>query len=579
MAIQFLNTGYFPDNAKLTFGDATTPDLEIYHDGTHSYIDDVGTGSLYIKGGSSVQIESNTGENMIVCSTNAAVELYYDNSKKLETTNIGIEIDDTSVIPNAGNSDAGYWLYGTHSHGFASNANGDFRLRSGTSGGQKTLLQGYYSGTKAVIDVDNYYNIGIGTITPSEKLTVAGNIKLNSNGNQLRDYNGNNIINNTSNKITIGNAVITDVLISNGDVGIGTATPTQKLEVQGTILVNNEIQLVDGNMRIYRGSDNMYLRTGGSNRVTIASGGDATFTEDILTNTDSSSDIGKTATRWANIWVDNINGAAPRTGDYLPLAGGTMVGNLNLNDSINVNFGTSSDLRIYHNATNSNIENFTGDLQIIQNADDKDIVFKCDDGVGGTETYFYLDGSAGGSDPVTKWPDNSRIQLGTGGDADLYHDGTNTYFYNSTGDLQIINYADDKDIIFASDNGSGGTTTYMFLDGSYVGTRFLQNVQLDDNVELRLGTNQDLRLEHTGSHGTITNYTGNLTISNTTDDGDIIFKSDDGLGGTTEYFRLDGSSVLNVFTKPARWEDGVQAQFGGGNDLRIQHDGTDSLNR
>ena len=28
-----------------------------------------------------------------------------------------------------------------------------------------------------------------------------------------------------------------------------------------------------------------------------------------------------------------------------------------------------------------------------------------------------------------------------------------------------IDYADDKDIIFASDDGSGGTETYFFLDG------------------------------------------------------------------------------------------------------------------
>ena len=68
------------------------------------------------------------------------------------------------------------------------------------------------------------------------------------------------------------------VIETGGDVGIGTVNPTQKLEVQGTILVNNEIQFTDGNMRIYRSSDNMYLRTGGTNRVTIASGGDAFFT-------------------------------------------------------------------------------------------------------------------------------------------------------------------------------------------------------------------------------------------------------------------------------------------------------------
>ena len=35
MAINFLNDGNFPDDAKLTFGNSG--DLEIYHDGSNSY--------------------------------------------------------------------------------------------------------------------------------------------------------------------------------------------------------------------------------------------------------------------------------------------------------------------------------------------------------------------------------------------------------------------------------------------------------------------------------------------------------------------------------------------------------------
>ena len=38
-----------PDNFKLKFGDATTPDLEIYHDGSNSYIQDTGTGTFIYK--------------------------------------------------------------------------------------------------------------------------------------------------------------------------------------------------------------------------------------------------------------------------------------------------------------------------------------------------------------------------------------------------------------------------------------------------------------------------------------------------------------------------------------------------
>ena len=36
-----------PDNQKATFG--AGDDLQIYHSGAHSYIDDTGTGSLYIR--------------------------------------------------------------------------------------------------------------------------------------------------------------------------------------------------------------------------------------------------------------------------------------------------------------------------------------------------------------------------------------------------------------------------------------------------------------------------------------------------------------------------------------------------
>ena len=46
MAIQFLNTGNFPDDAKLTFGNSS--DLKIYHDaGASTYMEN-SSGDLYI---------------------------------------------------------------------------------------------------------------------------------------------------------------------------------------------------------------------------------------------------------------------------------------------------------------------------------------------------------------------------------------------------------------------------------------------------------------------------------------------------------------------------------------------------
>ena len=78
----------------------------------------------------------------------------------------------------------------------------------------------------------------------------------------------------------------------------------------------------------------------------------------------------------------------------------------------------------------------------------KTSVFSCDDGSGGTEIYFFCDGSASSGDPYTKFPDNSILTFGDGGDLKVYHNATNSYIENNTGDLFIQNGANDKDIVY-----------------------------------------------------------------------------------------------------------------------------------
>ena len=81
------------DNDKAIFGAGS--DLEIYHDGTNSYIaNEVGTGSL-ISRSNRHRIQSDGGENMIEAIANAGVELYFDTSKKLETVTGGIDVTGT----------------------------------------------------------------------------------------------------------------------------------------------------------------------------------------------------------------------------------------------------------------------------------------------------------------------------------------------------------------------------------------------------------------------------------------------------------------------------------------------------
>ena len=56
-------------------------------------------------------------------------------------------------------------------------------------------------------------------------------------------------------------------------------------------------------------------------------------------------------------------------------------------------YGIGSDLKIYHDGTDSIIQNYTGSIYIDSNADDQDIVLRCDDGSGGLTAYITLDGS------------------------------------------------------------------------------------------------------------------------------------------------------------------------------------------
>ena len=77
------------DNKRVDFGDSS--DLQIYHDGSNSYIDDTGTGNLLVRG-NNIELHKYTGEDYLKCIANGAVELYHDNVKKIETASGGISL-------------------------------------------------------------------------------------------------------------------------------------------------------------------------------------------------------------------------------------------------------------------------------------------------------------------------------------------------------------------------------------------------------------------------------------------------------------------------------------------------------
>ena len=90
--VSFSSSISLGDNNKLRFG--ASDDLVIYSDGATSYIEESGGGSFILKT-SSLQIKNPSNVNLGVFNSDGSVELWWNGSKKLETTSIGATVTGT----------------------------------------------------------------------------------------------------------------------------------------------------------------------------------------------------------------------------------------------------------------------------------------------------------------------------------------------------------------------------------------------------------------------------------------------------------------------------------------------------
>ena len=239
----------FLDNEKATFG--TGSDLQIYHDGSNSYIKDGGTGNLKILG-TSMNIQSAAGENYIEAVNNAHVKLFYDAAEKLATTSTGID-----VTGNATFADNGKAIFG---------AGND--------------LQIFSDGTKSYL-IEN----GTGDLEVRATDFVvknAGNTKIMASFNdggtvQLR-YDNDTKLATTSAGIDVTGEITADGLTVDGDAKISSFSPKLVLEdTDGTAQDDARLQVGASILNIKRDSDNL-------SRLTVGlSTGDISFYEDTGT--------------------------------------------------------------------------------------------------------------------------------------------------------------------------------------------------------------------------------------------------------------------------------------------------------
>jgi len=264
----------FGDNDKAIFGAGS--DLQIYHDGSDSYINEAGTGNLIIQtNGANIQLDGAAGE-MARFKNGSSVDLYHNNSLKFSTTSTGVDITGTltSDALNVGDQTATHLIQAYDNSGSTpisfglgeqvntargmriekvDEADGDpyatniyFSDHPTTSAGSinffssqaknKTLRIisngdiSFYedTGTTAKFFWDaSAESLGIGTTSPDSgyKLDVHGNVVFGDGGGFDMNVNG------TRWQFSLAGSEKMRI-DSDGNVGIGTTVPAGSLEIK-----------------------------------------------------------------------------------------------------------------------------------------------------------------------------------------------------------------------------------------------------------------------------------------------------------------------------------------------------------
>jgi hypothetical protein len=398
------------DNDKATFG--ASDDLQIYHDGSSSYVEDAGSGNLILKSnGANIQFRD-TSDNIIFKAAPNATTLYYAASQKLATTSTGIDVTGTATMDGL-TVDGSLGSFAVQSSGaevhFSRNNNNDILANGGTSasftiGANNNLtfktgatltqrLQIASNGNLSLYEdtgtTPKFFwdasaeSLGIGTSSPSTKLHVLGGrstfysgdnyaIGVGNASGVLGGYMGSPAVNVLS--FSEPGGVERMRIDVGGNVGIGVSSPSAKLHLGTT--GSGEIGIGLQNSQRYYGIQTTGgaltvkdVSAGGTERMRIDSSGNllvgTTDSDPWTNNAGTSADTGialredgilgvsayKSTTNVGNVSIFNRTNS---NGGMIAFnRDGSAVGSISVTTSATA-YNTSSDQRLKENIVDAN---------------------------------------------------------------------------------------------------------------------------------------------------------------------------------------------------------------------------------
>ena len=415
-------------------------------------------------------------------------------------------------------------------------------------------------------------NVGIGTTSPTEKLEVVGNIRIDSTSAAqlfLDSAAGNDSVINfqegATQKAKIGYdnslsgfAVVTGsgpystadmVILDSGNVGIGTTSPSQKLDVNGAVLAGD-----------YRGSNQVYLTspdnwifrsTTGNERMRVTSAGNVGIgttspSEKLHVVGYAKTSIGLKAGNYT-ILNESGNETSLSNTAYYPMffktnnstrmtisnAGNVGIGTTSPSEKLHIAGGGSGNIRLDSGGTyyGTNIQAISSAGLKIGNDDFSGYAYFHNDGnvgIGTTTPGYKLEvaGTARITSALTLGGNvNNRIE-GTGSSLDFKSNGE--YYFRKGANTHLT-------ILSGGNVGIGTTapTTKLHVDG-----------------DIRIQGENELYFGGTGSvpHWEITASGSDLIVNDTgTNVGSVLFNNDEGVAlprlTTTE---------INAISSPAQ---------------------------